>query len=655
VATEGRRRFAPAALALSVWLALALVVAKTAHWGWPWQAVSGFRVWVRDVLVSSHADVAFAAGFGLAALALLGVVRGRARGERAAGIGLAAFGAFCVGYSVVGVHIFDYLRSPLTYPLLYLAGDMSTMGSSIGTFITLPALVVLLAAVTAYPLAVHLSSRALAGPRLAAGALALAVVWTAWGRHMEAGRWSDRSDLLIAKNPHWEFVSSIVRNATGSLEMPALDATFPPEYLDDFRPASAAPRPQPAALTLTAGATRPRNVIVVVLESTSTRYLSVYGGRYPVTPTLDRVAHQAAVYDSFYAHAGFTANSLVSMTLSLHPYMTWREYTKELPRLPGDTVAQVLKPHGYRTAFVTAQFLDYMKMDEFLAGRGFDDVLDWKAISTKEAYTSWGGDDAGMVDGTLKWLDQDRSKPFYAMLWTQQTHHPYDVPPEEPLVDFFANGPRPDDDYDLGRYLNNVKIVDREIGRLLEGLVARGLDRDTVVLITGDHGEAFGDPHATWGHGFRVYDEGTRVPLLVWSPALFPEGRRVSTVGGHADLNATVADLLGVAPAASWEGRSLFAPERPPRTYFYAANDQYLLGVREEQWKYIYNVTRGREELYDLGKDPDEQQNVAALHAEICRRLRQRLAAWKHHAGERLAAARKQLATSAAAQQASLP
>jgi lipoteichoic acid synthase len=643
VATDTRRPFAPAALALSFWLAVALIAAKTVHWGWPWEAVSGLRVWVRDVLVSSHADVAFAAGFGLAAALLLRIARHR---PGLMGSFLAAFGAFCVAYAVAGVIIFDYLRSPLTYPLLYLAGDMSTMGSSIGTFITLPALAVLIVAVVAYPFAVHVSSRAMARTRLAVAALVLAAAWTAWGRHAEAGRWSDRSDVLIAKNPHWEFVSSIVRNATGGLEMPALDATFPPEYLDDFLPAAATLRPA----ALSASAVKPRNVIVVVLESTATRYVSVYGGRYPVTPTLDRVAQNALVFDAFYAHAGFTANSLVSMTLALHPYMTWREYTKEFPEFPGDTAAQVLKPHGYRTAFVTAQFLDYMSMDRFLDGRGFDDVLDWKAIGKKEAYTSWGGDDAGMVDGTLAWIDRAPDKPFYAVLWTQQTHHPYDIPPGEPVVDFFKDGPRPEDDYDLGRYLNNVAMVDRELGRLLDGLVARGLDRDTVVLFTGDHGEAFGDPHATWGHGFRLYEEGVRVPLLVWSPTLFPTGRRTATVGGHADINATVADLVGVAPAPSWEGRSLLAPDRPPRTYFYAANDQYLLGVRENELKYIYNVTRGREELYDLAKDPDEQRNIAAERPDDCRRLRQRLAAWKHHAGERLAAAYRQVRRTVAQQ-----
>ena len=647
---------------LSAWwlafsLAVALVAAKAVHWGSPWTAVSGVRVWLRDVVVSAHADIAFAVAFGLIAWAALRLAASRPAVRRAAGHVLLGLGLVCVGYAVVAVHIFDYLRSPLTYPLLYLAGDMTTMRSSIGSFISLPAVAVLLAALASYAMLVRIGSRYLMGRAATVVSLAVAAAWIGWGAHMEDGRWSDRSDVLIAKNPHWELVSSFAREAVGASDMPALEATFPPEFLDDFRPA-ARPEVVPAAVGNRRGqgasAKRPRNAILVVLESTSARYLGAYGGRYPATPALDRLAREGLVFDGFYSHAGFTANSLAALSLSLHPYMTWREYTKEHPTFPGHTVAEALKPLGDRTGFITAQHLDYVGMDRFLSNRGFDDVLDWRAIGKGEPYSSWGGDDATMVDATLAWLDKNREQPFFATLWTQQTHHPYDVPPGAPFVDFFASGERPADDYDLGRYLNNLAIVDRELGRLFAGLTARGLGDDTIVLVTGDHGEAFGEPHATWGHGFRVYEENVRVPLLVWNPVLFDHPRRVATIGGHVDLNPTIADLLGAAPLPSWEGRSLFAESRPPRAYFYAANDHYLLGVREERFKYVYNVSRGREELFDLAIDPDEQRNVAAEFPDVCRRLRQRLAAWKHHAGERLADARRRLQAAPGTQQASL-
>jgi len=155
-------------------------------------------------------------------------------------------------------------------------------------------------------------------------------------------------------------------------------------------------------------------------------------------------------------------------------------------------------------------------------------------------------------------------------------------------------------------------------------------------VITGDHGEAFGDPHDAWGHGSRLWEENVRVPLMIWSPRLFPEAARSATIGGHVDVNPTVADLLGLPPAPSWQGRSLFAPGRPPRTYFYAVRDSYLLGVRDDAWKYVYDATRGRVALYDLGGDPDESRNLAEGAPELCRRLRSRLAAWRDHAARQL-------------------
>ncbi len=387
-------------------------------------------------------------------------------------------------------------------------------------------------------------------------------------------------------------------------------------------------------------------MLLVVLESTGARYLSLYGSPYATTPRLEAEARHALVYDAFYAHVGLTANSLAALSLSIYPYMTWREYTQDYPTYPGETTADVLGARGYRTAFLTSGYLDYVNQAAFLSDRGFGELIDGKAMG--EAVNSWGVSDALLVDKTLEWIDRDRQRPFYAVAWTQASHHPYDPQPGQAEVDFFEGRPAPEDAWDLGRYLNTLAEVDRQLGRLFDGLRERGLDQDTVVIVTGDHGESFGDPHPTWGHGFRLWDTGLRVPLMVWSPALFPEGHRASTVGGHVDLSPTVLDLVGAPAPAGWQGTSLVAQQRPPRAYFYAANDDYLLGVREGRFKYVYNVTMGKDELYDLLADPGEQVNLAAQQPQKCAELRQRLAAWKHSAAERLARARQDRPAAAA-------
>ncbi len=586
--------------------------------------------------MSSHQDVAFAAAFGLAAAGAFVLLGRWPRAQRWAGAAFVGLGAVGVLYAVASVQIFAFLRSPLTYALLYMAGDMGSMRSSIGSFVTPGLLAVAVLLPAAYVLLVRRVPPA-EGARARARAavlLVLAAGWAAWGHRTANGRWSDRSDVLIAKSPHLEILASTATAVVGET-VPTIAEEFPAEHLDDFRPAPAvrahASAPRTAAV---------RNVLVVVMESTATRYLSLYGSRYPTTPHLEAESAHALVYDRFYAHVGFTANALVSLTLSIHPYMTWREYTQEYPAFPGRATADVLQARGYRTAFLTSAYVDYVNMDGFLRHRGYDEVRGWKELGDGPELNSWGGTDAALVDRTLQWIDRDRARPFYATVWTQQSHHPYDPVPGQPIVDFFGSGPLPPDDWDLGRYLNTVAETDRQLGRLFAGLRERGLEDETLVLVTGDHGEAFGDPHPTWGHGFRLYDEAVRVPLMIWSPALFPQGRREPTLGGHVDVGPTVLDLLGVEAPGEWEGRSLFARERPPRVYFYAANDDYLLGLREGDLKYVYNASRGRDLLFDLARDPDERHDLAAAHPEVCRRLRQRLAAWKQHASGRLSQAR---------------
>ncbi len=618
----------------SLWMGVALFLAKAAHWSRPPLTVDGLVDYARDLGASSHADVAFTAATALLAQVALSLARRWPRARLALYRGYVAFCLACVLYAVASVQVFAYLRSPLTYPLWYLAGDMKSMRSSLGSFLSPGVVVAFVAAPVAYLLVWRATYRrpAWTGWRAAVAAAAVAG-WITFGWWTNEGKWSDRDDHLIAASPHWEILASCVSEYLGG-HTPRLEHTFQAEDLKDFELPPRSVRALPASFGR--APKRPKNVILLVLESTGAEWMSLYGSKYKTTPRLDAEAAHAIVFDNFYCHVGLTANSMAAISLSLFPYMTWREYTVEYPDFPGATVADLLKPRGYRTAFIHSGDLEYVGQDRFLAHRGFDVVWDLRQLGPEKRLSSWGGDDRILVDGVFKWLDEEKGKPFYIMAWSIESHHPYEPSPAHQEVDFFK-GDLPPDDYDLGRYLNTLHDVDGQVGRLFDGLRERHLAEDTLVAITGDHGEGFGAPHRTWGHGARVYQENVHVPFVLWSPKLFARGARSRVVGGHVDINPTIANVLDLPADPSWQGRSVFDPDRPPRTYFYAANDDYLLGVREGDWKYIYNVTRGRDELYDLAKDRTEQSNLAEAQPDRCRRLRQRLAAWKDHVGRKLA------------------
>jgi len=630
----------PSAFWPSLWLGLTLFAAKGAHWGLPHPPDYPVTHWLRDWLVSAHQDVLFAAGFGLLAQALLLAVGRWRRGHTIVFALIVGSGAFCAAYAVVAHEVFGFLRSPLTYPLLYLAGGMADMRSSmedVGGLAGIAALVWV--PLTYLALVLFTRRRRLTSPgkvrrALRAAVAVLLVGYVVVAHQTAAGRWSDRADVLIARSPHWAFLESLVHLAAGR-GAPSIDVAFGAEELTDFQPPAATSRPRPP---LAPGVEPPRNVLVLILESNAARYTSLYGDRYDTTPSLAREARHGVVFDAHYTPVGLTANVMVAMHLSVFPYMTWREYTVEYPDYPGVTLAQRLHARGYRTMFIHTGHLKYTNQAGFLERRGYDAVVDWDSLDAGPEVSSWGGDDRLLIERLLAWIDEDPGRPFLGVAWTINSHHPYEPVPGQEIIDFFQ-GDLPPDAYDLGRYLNTVRETDRQVGRLFDGLRARGLADSTLVIVVGDHGQAFGWPHPTWGHGFRVYDENVRVPLLVWNPRLFPEGRHSAAITSHLDVNPTVAQVLGLSPDPAWQGRSVFDPGHPPRAYFYAANDAYLLGVREESWKYIYNATRGSEELYDLAADPDELMNVARDHPDRCRRLRRRLAAWKQDTAERLARA----------------
>jgi phosphoglycerol transferase MdoB-like AlkP superfamily enzyme len=493
------------------WLGVACVVTKAVHWSLPAEAAA-IPTWFLDIGVSAHQDVLFAVALGcLGALAL----RALARRPRAQTVFWWIYLLFClvsVIFAVASIQIFAFLRSPLTYALLYLADDFGNMRSSLGAFISPAVAAGLSLTPVAWALLTWWSLRRAPlgrGVRVACG-IALSA-WVIGGSVAYAGRWNDRDDHLIAKSPHAALVASYAREWLGLGAAEQFSETYPKGYLSDFEP----PPARAPAASVFAGKPRPKNVILVVLESTAAKYLGVFGSKYDTTPNLVRESQHALLFDSFYCHAGLTANSNAALTLSIYPYMTWREYTVEYPDMPGESLANVLKKRDYRTAFIHSGDLSYVNQRAFMTGRGYDTMWDWHDLGAP-LLTSWATHDRALVSGVLKWLDLEEGKgrPFFAKVWTHMSHHPYEPMPDEPLIDFFKDGSVPIDDYDLGRYLNTVHFVDEQLGRLFDGLRERGLADDTLVVITGDHGEAFGDPHNAWGHGSRVYDECVRVPMI---------------------------------------------------------------------------------------------------------------------------------------------
>jgi phosphoglycerol transferase MdoB-like AlkP superfamily enzyme len=427
----------------------------------------------------------------------------------------------------------------------------------------------------------------------------------------------NRHDIRIADNPHWIILRSAARSWSDAQwvhEKPI----FQPGDLADFKTETEPIQP-------ISGLTRgPRNVIVICLESVATRYLTLYGSQYPTTPSLQSEAQHAMVFDNFYSHVTNSGNSLFPMLLATYPPLSWREAALSRPDYPATSIANVLHQRGYRTGFISAGTTQYANGDKFLASRGFDSIQDFRD-SGCPYYTEWGVEDRCMIDMMLRFIDRAPQQKFFIFGWSNQTHWPYEPSPGQTEIDFLKGDKSYGNmSWDLGRYLNAVHEADAQIGRLLQELHKRNLADNTLVIITGDHGEGMGKPHPYYGHSGKLYEEDVHVPLIIWSPALFKSEVRSKTIGAHIDLAPTVLDLLNVP----FLGHSLLSPDHPNRAYFFGSADEYLLGVREGNFKYILNTTRDSDELYDLYSDPTELNNIAHQQREKTNRLRQRTAAW---------------------------
>ncbi|WP_159452003.1 LTA synthase family protein, partial [Hymenobacter roseosalivarius] len=369
-----------------------------------------------------------------------------------------------------------------------------------------------------------------------------------------------------------------------------------------------------------------KNIILYVLESVSAEYVAGYGSEYNATPNLQSYLPESLIFTDFYAHNPNSTNSLFSLLGSVYPLMSYKTVILEQPNIKLPTLSSELKQRNYRTAFFQASDNQYMRVDEYLSFRSFDKVVDHRQIpcSTKSFVSSAEGvgegkDERCMVTAFSEWaLDARQDAPFFAMLWTIQTHWPYFV--FGPEKDFNVKDPA------LNRYLNALHQSDAALGNLLANLKRKGLYESTLVIVVGDHGEAFGR-HGQYGHGSNIYDENVKVPLILINPLLF-SGQKKSTIGGHVDVAATVMDILGFKTPQGWQGTSLFDPYRKNIVWLFSTWTDYFFGYRTTSHKVILNAYSNKTSVYDVKQDPNETTDLADQNPELVKLSYRRIGQW---------------------------
>jgi len=371
------------------------------------------------------------------------------------------------------------------------------------------------------------------------------------------------------------------------------------------------------------GAAAGRNVVLVSLESTAAQYLGVYGATPDVMPHLADLARTAIVFDNAYAVYPESIKGLFSILCSTYP--SFDSSAEMYAAVPCPSIAAALAGAGYATALFHSGRFMYLGMDAIVRSRGYNRLEDAGEIGGNHN-SSFGVDEPATVARILGWIDGlPEAQPFFVTYLPIAGHHPYDTP--EP-------GPFPERD-ELGRYRNALLYGDAALGALIHGLEARGRQQNTLWIVFGDHGEAFGQHEGNFGHTFQLYDENVRVPFLIAAPGLLREQIRSQRVVSLIDTTPTALDLMGVRAPAVSQGRSILDDE-PRLALFFADYSLGMVGLRDGPMKFISELDSGRARLFDVVRDPDERRNIAGLHVTQVGEYERTLRGWSAAQKQRL-------------------
>lgn len=335
------------------------------------------------------------------------------------------------------------------------------------------------------------------------------------------------------------------------------------------------------------------------MESTGSEYVFDSAGGLPMPmPFLHRIAARGLELTNHHSSANSSVRALFSIFTGLYPQPTLRVF-ETLPDLRIPTMNSVLG-RDYESWLVTPGRLDWFFPGPLLRANGFD-LEGYHSMPEDEfaSQTEYGRSEVKGMDRFLGRLGEARG-PFFAVYYSFIPHYPY--------YDYGAGyRVRPDTLDRRARYYGNLRVLDEQVRRLFDEMARLGLQKRTIVLLVGDHGEAFGQHAGNFGHVLYGYQENYRVPAVFYQPDLFPPGK-VAFPTSHVDLLPTLVDALGGDPDRSIVQGETVLSGPPARKYIFAyGSDHSVAGIDGAGRKLLLSLKTGKCSFWDLARDPGER------------------------------------------------
>jgi glucan phosphoethanolaminetransferase (alkaline phosphatase superfamily) len=385
-----------------------------------------------------------------------------------------------------------------------------------------------------------------------------------------------------------------------------------------------ASRPVPAAYQRYHGAAAGQDVIFVVLESVRRANVSLYGYGRDTTPNLRRISDHSMVFSNVYVSQPRSSKTMESFTLGIYSDPRKKALSWDPDRIAGrptfwgklahDGYGVYLGVNANRDSDGFAPFMKAALGPALERSVGLSDLVARYGDTARPLGTQ--GNDSVLVDDFLQWYRQ-RKGAAAAVIWFAGAHHPYWATtkkfPEQTPVD---------------QYDNCIYSSDAAVGHLIDGIEKTG--RHPLVLIFGDHGEAFGEHTGDQFHGVYLYNQSMRIPMVLYSPMLFPKRQDFDGRFTIKDVPATLLYLLGRDYKI---GQSEVAFSKQPQDIVYMSNvyGDFKLGevIGTGPEKFMYLPSKNLGYLFDLSSDPAERNNlVAAQTSQEIQQRKQELLQW---------------------------
>ena len=378
------------------------------------------------------------------------------------------------------------------------------------------------------------------------------------------------------------------------------------------------------------------NFILIVIDALRVDHLSCYGYQRATSPRIDQLADQGTMFTQAVTAGGWTGESVFSILTGtstfVHQNVEWNMQKKSFLK----TLPQLLKQKEYKTAL----FSNHEPISTLDISEDFDKTY---VISHEEI------DSHQLTLNTIDWIKKNKNKSFFVYLHFLGGHAPY-ISPEPYRSKYVSDGFRerkeiPIDTRDtynaekgkmpkyllesniqdisfyIAHYDGAILYTDALIGLLVDKMKDWDLLEDTVIMITADHGEEFGEHEIYFTHA-GCYENNIKVPLVVKFPEHFHPKKIISQQVSLMDIAPTILEIAGLEIPFYAQGKSLLPLFKKDKIMLhpYIVSSKFpQKSIRSEEWKLIYNGSTY--ELYDLTKDPQEHMNVINEEKKIYEKM----------------------------------